>query len=507
MDMKSLCMAALAAACLQFAAVSPAVADKGGNSLDIALGSAVTTLDNYRESDRGGLVLARLVYDSLLSKDPKTNEFKPELATSYKLVDDRTIDFEIRQGVKFHDGTLLTAEDVVYTLNLVSSPGYNARYQAAVSWIEKVERTGDHSVRIHLKRPFAPALDMLAGNLPIYPKVYYSKVGPEGMAVKPIGTGPYRSTEVVPGSRYRFERFDGYYAGSPKGRPSIQTITVRLLPELNTQYAELATGKLDWIWRFPMDAVAKLQRLPNVKAQSAPILRFEYIATNPRYNDGKSPLADVRVRRAIAMALNREPIRRAFYGAASRLLTAACSPDQFGCASDTPAYAYDPSGARALLAAAGYPNGIQLDAVSAINPSVNAAIAASLRESGIQLKITGAPYGSALADWRAGKIAMFISTWGSYGISDAAMSTGNFFDGGADDPYKDERVVALLKEAGGSIDSALRRRNYREALTRIADQAYWIPLWTYAINSAQHKDLELDVTPDEFVPLYAARWK
>ncbi|WP_235964827.1 ABC transporter substrate-binding protein [Caenimonas soli] len=485
-------------------------AGKADNSLNVALGIGVnvTTLDNYREPDRGGLMLARLIYDCLLSKDQATNQFKPELASSYKIVDDKTIDFDIRKGVKFHDGTALTAEDVVYTLNLVSSKDYNARYQVAVDWIEKAEKTGDYSVRLHMKRPFAAALEMLAGNLPIYPKAYYSKVGAEGMAVKPIGTGPYKATEVVPGTSMKFERFADYYDGSPKGKPSIATINVRILPEANTQYAELASGRLDWIWRMPVDAAEKLKRLPNVVVDSTPIMRFEYIAFNPAFNDRKSPVADVNVRKAISMAINREPIRGAFYGSGAALLRAACSPAQFGCAKDVTTYPYDPKAARELLAKAGYPNGVTVEATSILpNPAVNAAIAASFKESGVNLKIAVATYSSALSDWRAGKLQMLIATWGSYGIGDVSLSTSQFFSGNADDPFKDPKVIPLLKAADSSTNRSDREAKYRTALQQIAEQAYWVPLWSYSIYSAHHKDLQVTINPDEFVQFQAARWK
>ena len=504
--MKQILLGIAAAATMALAA--SAHAGKADHSINVALGANVTTMDSYRESDRGGLMLARLVYDSLLHKDQQTGQFKPELATSYKIVNDKTIDFEIRKGVKFHDGSALTADDVVYTLNLVSSKDYNARYQVAVDWIEKVEKTGENSVRLQMKRPFAAALEMLAGNLPIYPKVYYSRVGPEGMAVKPIGTGPYKALEVIPGTGMKFERFADYYADSPKGKAAVAAINVRLIPEPNTQYAELASGRVDWIWRMPADAGEKLKRLPNVAVESVQILRFEYIALNPSFDGGKSPVADVRVRKAIAMALNRDPIRQAFRGAGTQLLKAACAPQQFGCAQDVTSYSYDSKTARELLTQAGHPNGISLAAVSAIaDPAINAAIAASFKESGLDIKITQAPYASALSDWRAGKLAMFISTWGSYGIGDVALSTSQFFSGNADDLYKDQKVVALLKAADTSTERAFRQARYREALQQIADQAYWVPLWTFAINTAHHKDLQVTINPDEFVPFYSARWK
>lgn len=504
--MKQILLSALASIVL--AMPLSAQANKADNSLNVALGTSVTTLDSYRESGREGLMLARLVYDSLLSKDHEKNRFRPELATSYKHVDDKTIDFEIRQGVKFHDGTPLTAEDVAYTLNLVSSDKYDARYQIAVDWIENVEITGEYSVRVHMKHPFSAALEMIAGNLPIYPKEYYSKVGTEGMAIKPIGTGPYKAIEVVPGTSIKLERFDDYYAGSPKGRPDIKSINVRILPEANTQYAELANGSLDWIWRMPIDAASKLKRLPNIDVDSTQILRFAYISINPGYNNGNSPLADARVRKAIAMSLNRDPIRQAFQGDGSQLLRAACGPQQFGCAGDIKTYPYDPEAARELLSQAGYPKGISINAVSGLpDQAINAAIAASFKANGLDVKITPATYSSALRDWRAGKIAMYIGTWGSYGIGDVALSTSQFFSGNADDQYRDQKVTSLLKTADISTDRDFRLEQYREALQRIAEQVYWVPLWTFSINSAHHKDLEVTIDPDEFVPFYKASWR
>src|SRR3981189_296146 len=178
--------------CAIFVAAAPsALAGKGADTLTLAFRQEITTLDNYQEPSREGLILARLIYVSLLDKDMKTGEFKPELATSWRYGDDRPLEFELRHGVKFHDGTPMTADDVVYTLNLVSTKEYNARYQIAAPWIETPEKANDYKVRLIIKKPYPLALEMLAGNLPIYPKAYYEKAGPSGMGVKPVGTGPH----------------------------------------------------------------------------------------------------------------------------------------------------------------------------------------------------------------------------------------------------------------------------------------------------------------------------
>lgn len=507
--MTGLSKAMAAAVAAAFLACAPAVlAGKGDDTLNVAFSQEVATLDNYQEPGREGLILARLLYDSLLFKDQKTGEFKPELAKSFRFVDDKTIEFELRQGVKFHDGTTMTADDVIYTLNLVSTKEYNARYQIAVSWIEKAEKIDDHKVRLLMKSPYPLALEMLAGNLPIYPKAYYEKAGPAGMAVKPVGAGPYRLVELTPGTRFVFERFDGYYSDSPKGKPAIKRVVVRILPEANTQYAELTNGQLDWIWRVPPDAARNLARRSTLEVKSAPILRFAFLAFNPGVSDGKSPLADARVRRALIHAVDRESIRTAFMGGASQVIDSACNPLQFGCSTDVAKYGYDPARAKQLLTEAGHANGFSMDLLSSGNPTPQIeAIAANLAKVGVKANIVEQQFAPALAAWREGKYGMFVTNWGSYGVGDVGLSTSQFFSGTADDRVKDADLVALLKEADVSIDRELRKRNYAKAQAKIADQAYWLPLWTFSITTAQNKDLEFSLDPDEFARFFFAKWK
>lgn len=485
-----------------------AVASRADDTLNAAFLGEVATLDNYKETGREGLILARLIYDSLLRKDFTTGDFKPELAESYQQVDDTTIDFKLRKGVKFHDGQEMTADDVVYTLNLVSSPDYQARYQIAVEWIEKAEKVDDYSVRLKLKKPNPLALEMLAGNLPIYPKKYYEAVGPAGMGVKPIGTGPYRLTAITPGTRFVFERFDDYYANSPKGQAKIKRLIMRVLPEANTQYAELMNGGLDWIWRVPPDDAKNLARNPKIEIRNAEILRFAYVALNPKYDGGKSPLADVRVRRAINHAVNREAIVKALIGGASRVLYTPCHPAQFGCTTDVATYPYDPARAKALLVEAGYPNGFKIELVISSMPRVQAeAIGADLAKVGIQLVLNEQQYAPATTMWREGRAPMLMRNWGSYGIADSGLSTGQYFSGTGDDLYKDPELVGPVQQANTSTDRELRQVKYVKAAQRVAEQAYWLPLWTYSVTTAQNKELEVSLNPDEFIDFFRAHWK
>jgi len=221
------------------------------NSLNIAWSGELATLDRYYNVLREGIIVGRLVWDALLFKNPDTLEFEPLLAESYSFVDSTTMDFELRQGVTFHNGEAFDADDVVYTLNRMADPDNGVLTQRNVNWIDRVEKRGPYSVRLHMKRPTPIALEFLAGPLLIYPDEYYADVGPEGMGRAPVGTGPYRVTAFAPGESITFERNENYFAGSPKGQPSIDVIRQRTVPDNNTQIAELLAGTVDWIWKVP----------------------------------------------------------------------------------------------------------------------------------------------------------------------------------------------------------------------------------------------------------------
>ncbi len=160
-------------------------------------------LDAYFNNVRIGVIIAHHIWDTLIYRDPKTNEYKPSLATAWSWVDDTTLEFDLRRGVKFHNGEAFDADDVVYTLNFVSDPANKSTTQQNVNWIEKAEKIDQYKVRIHLKKPFPAALEYLAGPVVMYPNEYYAKVGPKGMNEKPVGRGPYKVTEHQPGRLVR----------------------------------------------------------------------------------------------------------------------------------------------------------------------------------------------------------------------------------------------------------------------------------------------------------------
>src|SRR5699024_2271966 len=144
---------------------APAQADADDSTLVVAWGATgpLESVDHYFNTDRTGIWFTRMVWDSLIWRNPETFEYEPLLATSWERVNETTWRFELRKGVKFHNGHPFTADDVVYTLNWVSNPENRVKVQQNVNWIDHVEKVDKYTVLIHTKEPFPTALEYLSG--------------------------------------------------------------------------------------------------------------------------------------------------------------------------------------------------------------------------------------------------------------------------------------------------------------------------------------------------------
>ena len=486
---------------------NPVFAGKQDDTLNIAWKGELATLDRYFNTLREGIIVGRLVWDSLLYKDPKTVEFKPLLAKSFRFVDELTIDFTLREGITFHNGEEFDADDVVFTLNFVSNPDNGVLTQRNVNWIEGVEKLGKYEVRLKMKQPTPIALEFLAGPLLIYPNEYYSEVGPEGMGLKPVGTGPYMVSDFQPGQSVTFVRNDDYFSSSPKAQPAIGKIVQRTIPDQNTQIAELLSGRVDWIWKVPADQAQHLQARDEITIANEQTMRIGYLSFDSSNRTGNSsPVNHPLVRKAIAHAIDRQTIVDSLVGGSSRVVHSACHPEQFGCAQDVTKYAYDPDKARTLLAEAGYPDGFSIDFHAYRDRPYAEAIMGYLNSVGIRPNLVYLKYAALRDKVYAGEIDFNFMTWGSYSFHDVSAVTSHFFKATKDDYARDEVLIKSLEDGDGSIDRQERAKSYAGAMQRIADNAYWVPLFTYNVHYAFNSDLVFQPTADEIPRFFQARW-
>lgn len=484
-----------------------AQAGKADDTLNIAWGREQATLDYYYQNAREGIIVNRHVWDNLLYHDPVTGKFSGLLAESYKVIDDKTFEFVIRKGVKFHDGKELTADDVVGTFEFLTRADTGKIIGRPVAWIDRAEKTGENTVRVYGKQTTPLALLYLAADIPIYPKDYYAEVGPEGMGVKPIGTGPYKVTEVQPGKKIVFEKNTDYFEGSPKGKPTIGKIIQRTIPDVNTQIVELASGSLDWIFKVPADQAEKLTSLPNVEVKNASTMRIGYLTFDVAGKSGKNPFQDIRVRRAVAHAIDRKSIAENIVRGGSKVVNAACYPSQFGCTDDVSSVEFDVAKAKALMAEAGFPDGLKTEIYAYRDRNYLEPMIGYLSAIGIQTDLRYGKYSATRDAIRGGKAPFAFMTWGSGSVPDADAITSVFFDGGKDDITMDAEVQKWLAEASSTMDVDARKAAYAKALKKIADQVYWLPLFTWPTSYAMTKDLEWTPTEDEIPRFFTAGWK
>ncbi len=501
--------ASLAASLIALVAASPALAGKADDTLVYASDSEPENVSPYHNSAREGVILARNCWDTLLWRDPADGTYKPMLATAWTWADDTTLDLTIREGVTFHNGDPLGPEDVAFTFNFMLTPEARTVTRQNVDWMKSVEVTGPHSARIHLKAPFPAALEYLAGPMPIFPASYFKKVGLDGFAKAPIGSGPYRITKVDSGRGVSMERFAKYWSGSPLGTPKIGKLQFRVIPDGESRMAELMTGGVDWIWRVPSDQAEQLRAAPNVTVLNSETMRVGFLQfdTLGRAKEN-SPLKDVRVRQAISYAIDRKAMVDNLVRGASRVMNALCFVDQFGCNDQgVMRYPYDPAKAKALLKEAGYANGFEIDLGAYRERDYAEAVIGYLGAVGIKVRLNYLRYAAFRDALRSGKVSIGYQTWGSFSVYDVSAFDGVFFRGGEEDLTKDPQVIADLQEGDGSTDPDKRKAAYAKALQRIAAQAYALPMFSYATNYAFTSDLNFTAQPDEVPRFYAASWK
>jgi peptide/nickel transport system substrate-binding protein len=503
----------LAAAVAAGLTISPAFAGKKDDTLVWSTDRENPIADPYFINTRELVVVGHYVWDTLVFNDPAKTEIKPLLATSWKWANDTTLEMELRTDVKFHSGKTMDADDVVYTLDFVSNKDHAIMNYALMAWIKSAEKIDANKVRINLHKPFPPALAYLGGLGFIMQKGHWDDAPTKADgkkdygAVKPNGTGPYKITEIKPGEFIHAVKNPDYFKGGYKGTPSIGNIRFRTIKDAQVRAAELMTGAIDWMWDVPKDQAERLAAIPAVKVENAKTLRISYLAFDVHGVSGNKMFTDKRARQAIAHAINRESITKNLVGPASTVIHAACHPDQFGCTADVEKYAYDPEKAKKLLAEAGVAPGAEFDLWAYREREYTEAVIGDLVKVGLKPKLNYVQFTAFQQNVRGGKANMNQGTWGSNSIPDTSASTSQFFTGGPDDQSRDDQVMKGIAEADGQTDPEKRKALWAVVHKRIAAEAYWVPMFTYAKYYAFSKDLDFTPTSDEIPPFFAAKWK
>ncbi len=486
----------------------PAWAQKSADTLRVAWRDAIPDVDPYRNSLRTGLIVAHEAWDTLVYRDPHTFKVVPALATAWKWADPTTLEFTLREGVTFQNGDPFGADDVVYTFQTILHDP-KVMVPSNFAFLAGAEKINDHQVRCKLKNIFPAALEYFAMVLPIYPKAYREKVGPEAYSKRPIGTGPYKITRVNGTANIDLERHDGYYKDSPKGRPAIKYLKITEVLDASGELTAFISGQADWIWQFSPDQFDSLKALPGRTALRAGSMRINYMQLDAAGRSGKdSPLANQKVRQAIFHSIDRVAMAHNLVQGDSHPIAAPCYPTQFGCDEKAAIdYNYDPAKSKQLLAEAGFAKGFSTTMVSYLLPPWNAAMQSYLKAVGITIDIQQLQVGAVVQKVMAGQTPINTGSWGSYSINDVSAILPYFFGGGPSDYARDPTLEKLVRAGGSVTDPAERKKAYAQAIHRITDEAYWLPLFTNVTYYGFASDLNFEPFPDELPRFYLSSWK
>jgi peptide/nickel transport system substrate-binding protein len=498
----------IAALLAAWSVAGPAFAGKKDNSIRFAYDQAPENIDPFFNNVRIGVIIGQQVWDTLIYRDPKTNEYKGQLATGWKWIDDKTLELDLRRGVKFHNGEEFDADDVVYTLNFVAKPENKVVTQQNVNWIARAEKLDKYKVRIVTKQPFPAAIEYLASPVVIHPNEYYAKAGPQGMNEKPVGSGPYRVAEHVLGKFVRLERNPDYFKDSPKPQPKVDKVDIRFIPDGQTRVAEVLAGGIDMIMHVPPDQAQQLRSVPRLQVVSGETMRFVFLNMNTTENSPAPQLRDIRVRKAILHAIDRDAMVKQIVGTGGRVLHVVCFLSQFGCTEEgVPRYPYDPAKAKQLLAEAGFPDGFEIDLYAYRERNQTEAMIGYLRAVGIKANLRFMQYAAMRDAMRAGKAPITHQAWGSFSINDVSAATPVYFKGSADDQTRDPEVIALLERGDSSVDPKVRREAYAKALALIQERAYAAPLYSLPVFYAAAAELVFTAYPDEMPRFWEMSYK
>lgn len=440
-------------------------------------------------------MVVAMVHDCIVGKDPKDQSvIVPSIADTWEFSEDGTeLIFHIRDDIKFHDGTALTVEDVLFSLDYATKQGLNSSGASILkSWTDE----GDNNIKLTLAYPYKPILQILATpGFSVISKATYEKCQADGTNFGMIenGTGPYKVVNWTTGDRMVLEANNSWH----RGAPAIKNVEIRLCSDETSGGLMIENGELDFFIGMNNADRARFQANDNIKLVDAPSAGTYVIAMNLK----EGPFADnLALREAVAYAINRQDMLDGGMNGVGEVTPGPVTPGYFGFVEGFEAYPYDPEMAKQKLAEAGYPNGIDISFKTASdswysNPSQ--VVVEQLRQVGIRCNLEimeRAPFLKETQEDMNYEMCYYI-TWGDFPDADPVM-WGKFHSeciakqmqnfAGVDDPAVDE----LLLKARTSLDDNERLEYYKQLAEMNKENVWYLMILTTYNAIVINKDLQ-----------------
>jgi peptide/nickel transport system substrate-binding protein len=420
-------------------------------------------------------MLLYAMHDALVKPMPG-QALASSLAQSWSESEDGlTYEFVLRPGVTFHDGELVTAEDVKFSFERYRGAAKDILHERVAA----VETPDAQHVRIRLKQPwpdFMTFYTSATGANWIVPKKYVEKVGDEGFKKAPIGAGPYKFVSFTPGVELVLEANEHYW----RKTPNIKRLVFKVIPEEATRLAALKRGEVDIAYSIRGELAEELEHTPGLSLKPT-VIQASYWLYFPEQWDAKSPWHDPRVRQAAGLAIDRKIINQALTLGHS-LVTGSIVPDNFEYFWQPPAPAHDPAKAKQLLSAAGYPNGFDAGdyTCDVTYANIGEAVINDLQAIGIRAKLRPLER-AAFYKGYAEKAFKNIIQGASGAFGNAATRMEAFVVKGGIYVYGSEpELDALFQQQAGEINRTKRGDILNKMQQLVVERELFTPIWQLA---------------------------
>ncbi|HVO91023.1 MAG TPA: ABC transporter substrate-binding protein [Casimicrobiaceae bacterium] len=338
-------------------------------TIKIAVPSNLNTLDPAKTKIGEEYIVNFLVFSGLTEIGPD-GHVKPDIAERWTSSDDlKTWTFYLRKGVKFHDGREVDAQDVIETVKRIQDKATGSVTRVNFELIDGMEAVDPHTVRFHLKAPYAGLADIFSDRQArIVPRDHL-----DTLAKAPIGSGPFKVKAFVPGDRVELEKFPDYYV---KGVPVLDHVIMRIMPESAAQAAALESGEVDLVWNLPLESIDQFKKNPNIVIDSVPTSTWDGIIMNGAHK----PFDNPKVRHAVELAIDKKQmVEVALFGYGTPTHTM-IPPGHPYYNNDIKNDKPDIAKAKKLLAEAGYPDGFSVTMFTPVGRPTRERIGLATRE-------------------------------------------------------------------------------------------------------------------------------
>ncbi len=492
--------AAFAIACAVTYAAGPAQAQKAKDTIRFSTSESIKLLDPFFFTHFEAAPIYRTMYENLVGYDARHHKFVGILAKSWTSPEPGVYEFELRDDVLFSNGDKFDADDVVYFINFAIDPKTRIHNKPRYLWAKSAEKLGPYKVRITVAKPTPKdLLDVGAYTWGENSKVHKALgENNESYGRNPIGTGPYKVIEMESNKAIVMTPNEKFKPGGDGVSARVKRLEAVYIPDQQVQMAQLMTGGID-IMRDPTpDQVSELSKNPNLAVSSVGSHNMIYLQYDQANRAGNKALSDVRVRKALTMAINRDEMIQhiAAGGTSAKRLDSMCFDDMLACeATPVAPYKFDPAAAKKLLAEAGYASGLEIELASR-QPSKDAAVAVAGYWNAVGVKtsvqlMTIVTLDKARAD---GKLQTYIGER-PLTTSDASHVTEIFFLDPRRDYWQDKQMVDWANEGYTIFDAPKRAQHYKKIFDRINEEAMMLPIHTLPSVYIHTKDVKIFPNP------------